>query len=207
MAVVLSGSSTLFSPLLSSTPARDRSVREHTEKLYAEEIDVGEAAPRAVVSGIRQFYTPEQLQGRLVCVVCNLKPRKMVSAPPALFTLHKARHTLHAPDVTQKDLVSSGMLLCASSESAVEVLEPSAGSVPGTRVVVARPPGACGAASSTDVPTPEPEINASKKNNAWSTVQPLLKTSGDGVATFGGSLLVAGSGVCRVRSLANAPIS
>ena len=30
-----------------------------------------------VVSGIAKFYTPDQLVGKKVCIVCNLKPAKL----------------------------------------------------------------------------------------------------------------------------------
>jgi len=48
------------------------------EKLWCEEIDVGDASgPRTVASGLRAHYTQEQMTGRKVIVVCNLKPRTM----------------------------------------------------------------------------------------------------------------------------------
>ena len=47
-------------------------------RLYCEEIDVGEDAPRQIASGLRDHYSLEQMQGRLVIVVCNLKEAKLV---------------------------------------------------------------------------------------------------------------------------------
>ncbi len=47
------------------------------DKLLKLSVDVGEAAPRTIVSGIAQAYAPEQLVGRRVVVVMNLKPRKL----------------------------------------------------------------------------------------------------------------------------------
>ena len=46
---------------------------EGSDKLYGEEIDVGEDEPRRICSGLRQFYTLEQMQGRKILVICNLK--------------------------------------------------------------------------------------------------------------------------------------
>lgn len=48
-----------------------------SEKLLCEEIDVQDAdgAVRSIASGIRAFYSAEELQGRLVLVLCNLKER------------------------------------------------------------------------------------------------------------------------------------
>lgn len=60
------------------------------DSLYVEKIDVGEAEPRTVVSGLVQFVPKEELQDRLVVVLCNLKPQKM------------------------RGVDSQGMLLCAS---------------------------------------------------------------------------------------------
>ncbi|KAH0503106.1 Tyrosine--tRNA ligase, cytoplasmic [Microtus ochrogaster] len=93
------------------------SVEKHpdADSLYVEKIDVGEAEPRTVVSGLVQFVPKEELQDRLVVVLCNLKPQKM------------------------RGVDSQGMLLCASIEGVsrqVEPLDPPAGSAPGERVFV-----------------------------------------------------------------------
>jgi methionine--tRNA ligase beta chain len=57
-----------------------RSVKRHdtAEKLYVEEIDVGEETYRPIASGLVPYYTLEQMQGRRLIVVCNLKPRNLV---------------------------------------------------------------------------------------------------------------------------------
>ncbi len=47
------------------------------DKLLMLSVDIGEAAPRTVVSGIAQHFTPEQLPGQQVVLVANLEPRKM----------------------------------------------------------------------------------------------------------------------------------
>ncbi|XP_012875971.1 PREDICTED: tyrosine--tRNA ligase, cytoplasmic [Dipodomys ordii] len=93
------------------------SVEKHpdADSLYVEKIEVGEAEPRTVVSGLVQFVPKEELQDRLVVVLCNLKPQKM------------------------RGVESQGMLLCASVEGGsrqVEPLDPPAGSAPGERVFV-----------------------------------------------------------------------
>ncbi|KFV40370.1 Tyrosine--tRNA ligase, cytoplasmic, partial [Gavia stellata] len=68
------------------------SVQKHpdADSLYVEKIDVGEPEPRTVVSGLVQFVPKEQLQDRLVVLLCNLKPQKM------------------------RGVESQGMVLCAS---------------------------------------------------------------------------------------------
>ena len=47
------------------------------DKLLKLSIDIGEASPRTVVSGIAMHYAPEQLTGQQVVLVANLEPRKM----------------------------------------------------------------------------------------------------------------------------------
>ena len=47
------------------------------DKLLKLAVDLGEAEPRTVVSGIAMHYAPEELIGRQVVLVANLEPRKM----------------------------------------------------------------------------------------------------------------------------------
>ncbi len=65
---------------------------------------------RSVASGLREHYTQEAMTGRLVVVVCNLKPR------------------------TMKGFASEGMVLCAKEGEGVQFIEPPAGSAVGERV-------------------------------------------------------------------------
>ncbi|XP_056659687.1 aminoacyl tRNA synthase complex-interacting multifunctional protein 1 isoform X2 [Monodelphis domestica] len=80
------------------------------DSLYVEEVDVGEKAPRTVVSGLVKYVPLDQMQNRMVILLCNLKPAKM------------------------RGVVSQAMLMCASSPEKVEILEPPSGSVPGDRI-------------------------------------------------------------------------
>jgi methionyl-tRNA synthetase len=50
---------------------------EKADKLLKLLIDIGEASPRTVISGIAQHFTPEQVTGQQVVLVANLEPRKM----------------------------------------------------------------------------------------------------------------------------------
>uniref|UniRef100_H3CV18 Tyrosine--tRNA ligase n=1 Tax=Tetraodon nigroviridis TaxID=99883 RepID=H3CV18_TETNG len=93
------------------------SVEKHpdADTLYLEKIDVGEPEPRTVVSGLVAYVCQEDLQDRLVLVLCNLKPQKM------------------------RGIESQAMLLCAATEGEprkVEPLDPPEGSAPGERVFV-----------------------------------------------------------------------
>ncbi len=58
------------------------------DKLFCLLIDVGDSALRHVASGLRSVYTSDQLQGRQVIVVCNLKPRTLVRCACSMFFLH-----------------------------------------------------------------------------------------------------------------------
>ena len=70
-------------------------------KLWMEQIDVGEAAPRTVLSGLRAAYPDAgDLVGRRVVVVANLKPRAMGGVE------------------------SAGMVLCAGDGTRTELITP-----------------------------------------------------------------------------------
>jgi methionyl-tRNA synthetase len=47
------------------------------DKLLKLTVDLGEGSPRTIVSGIAEAYAPEQVTGRNVVVVANLKPRAL----------------------------------------------------------------------------------------------------------------------------------
>jgi methionyl-tRNA synthetase len=49
-----------------------------SKKLLKNMIDVGEAKPRQVVSGIAEQYSPEEMVGKTVVVIVNLKPAKIM---------------------------------------------------------------------------------------------------------------------------------
>lgn len=55
----------------------DVSKHPDAETLYVEKIDLGEEAPRTIVSGLAKFVPIEEMQNRFVAVLCNLKPAKM----------------------------------------------------------------------------------------------------------------------------------
>lgn len=50
---------------------------EGADKLLRLTLDDGTRKDRTVVSGIRKFYTPEDMEGRTIFIVDNLKPRKI----------------------------------------------------------------------------------------------------------------------------------
>ena len=79
-----------------------------SDRLLILQLDAGE--PRQVVSGIAQWYTPEDLIGRDVLLVRNLKP------------------------VSLRGVMSCGMILCAEQGDVVKVIDAPAGLPPGSKV-------------------------------------------------------------------------
>jgi aminoacyl tRNA synthase complex-interacting multifunctional protein 1 len=87
---------------------------EEADKLFCEEIDIGEETPRRIASGLRAHYSVEELPGQRVLVLSNLKARKLVG------------------------FESHGMVLCASNdEGNVKFVEPPDEAAVGERVIVA----------------------------------------------------------------------
>ena len=80
-----------------------------SEKLYCEEIDLGNGEIRKIASGLQQFVTLERLTDAMCIVLCNLKAKKLAGYE------------------------SHGMVLCAETpdRSAVELIVPPEGSQPG----------------------------------------------------------------------------
>lgn len=87
---------------------------EEADKLFCEEIDIGEeSGPRQIASGLKAHYNLEDLEGRKVLVLANLKARKLVGFP------------------------SHGMVLCAvSDDGKVVFMDPPEGAEVGERVMV-----------------------------------------------------------------------
>ncbi|MEM4282613.1 MAG: methionine--tRNA ligase [Candidatus Woesearchaeota archaeon] len=52
-------------------------VHPNAEKLLVLQVDLGSVGKRQLVAGIRQWYTPEELVGKKVLVLVNLKPIKL----------------------------------------------------------------------------------------------------------------------------------
>ena len=73
---------------------------EGSEKLLLFQVDLGEEKPRQIISGIAQYYNPQDLVGTQVCVVANLKPAKLMG------------------------LVSEGMILSVKDENGLKLIVP-----------------------------------------------------------------------------------
>lgn len=86
------------------------------DKLYLLKVDVGEDAPRQVVSGIKDKYTPEDLLNRLIVLVCNLKPSKLrgvVSEGMVLTGDNGETYELCAPEAEAAAAAAEGQLVGA----------------------------------------------------------------------------------------------
>ena len=55
----------------------DAEMVENTDKLIKLELDLGDLGQKTVFAGIKKAYLPEELIGKLVICVANLKPREM----------------------------------------------------------------------------------------------------------------------------------
>lgn len=137
------------------------------DKLFCEEIDVGEDEPRQIASGLRPYMNEEDLEGRMVLVLCNLKERKLAGFP------------------------SHGMVLCASNEdhSVVKLVSVPVEAKIGERVTV---PGFNFEGEDAE---PYAENKVGKKK-VFEKIAPLLQTNEYGVPTFGGRPLLTSAGVC-----------
>merc|ERR1719331_2871175 len=83
------------------------------DKLWCEEIDLGEGQPRTIASGLREYVPEAEMLNARVVVLCNLKPKNM------------------------RGFASQGMVMCASSPEKVELLRVPEGVPIGERITCA----------------------------------------------------------------------
>jgi len=90
---------------------REASAVPKSKKLIQLLVDVGEAAPRTILAGIAEGYQPDQLVGKTIVIVANLKPAKLMG------------------------IESNGMVLAASADGQPPILVAADENIPaGTRV-------------------------------------------------------------------------
>eukprot|EP00559_Dactyliosolen_fragilissimus_P005151 CAMPEP_0184858030 /NCGR_PEP_ID=MMETSP0580-20130426/3152_1 /TAXON_ID=1118495 /ORGANISM="Dactyliosolen fragilissimus" /LENGTH=822 /DNA_ID=CAMNT_0027353947 /DNA_START=198 /DNA_END=2666 /DNA_ORIENTATION=+ len=144
-------------------------VWEHPEadKLFCEEVDIGEDEPRMIASGLRPYMSAEDIEGRLVIVLSNLKARKMVGFP------------------------SHGMVMCASNADHTEVkfVSPPVDAKVGERIKFS------GFDFEGENGTPVAENKMGKKK-IFEKLAPYLVTSEHGVPEFFGRPFMTSAGVC-----------
>ena len=69
-----------FNKNIALKTAKILKVEKHPEadKLYIETLDDGSGQERIILSGIKKYYKPEDLVGKNVLIIANLKPRKIM---------------------------------------------------------------------------------------------------------------------------------
>jgi len=99
-------------PQLEIRAARVRKVEPHPsgDRLYVLTLDAGDPKPRTVVVGVRAHYRPEELAGRRVALLANLRPR------------------------TIRRVTSQGMVLAAEAGASVKLLDVPDHAEPGARL-------------------------------------------------------------------------
>jgi methionine--tRNA ligase beta chain len=160
-------------------------VHPEADKLYCEEIDVGEEKPRLIASGLRHHYTLEEMQGRRVVVVANLKTKKLAG------------------------FASSGMVLCAAIASSdsndtgdhkhgdekVEFIEPPEGATIGEVITF------------EGLPPPAPWSGAQvEKKKVFQTCAQGMKTTEEGLAAWNGHVFMTTAGPCKSATIRNGPM-
>lgn len=147
----------------------------NADKLYCEEIDVGEEEPRQIASGLRPHFTLDQMMGQRLLVVSNLKAKNLVK------------------------FKSHGMVLCSaqakddgSGEEIVKFVEPPETAKIGESVIFQGLPK----------PRPLPPSQIEKKK-VFKNVLDGLKTDENGIATWNGHKFMVGSEFCK-SELSNA---
>lgn len=151
---------------------------EEADSLYVEEVDVGEAEPRTICSGLVNFVPLHLLQDKKVVVLANLKPRNM------------------------RGVKSCGMLMAASdaSHENVELLVPPEDSLPGERIWF-------GSENEKENQPAAATPNQIQKKKIWELVQPHLKTDASCTAMLGLHVMRTSAGAVVSTSLKNANIS
>lgn len=89
-----------------------KEVEKHpdADRLLLVKVDTGDKDLRQVVAGLADFFKPEELVGKQVVVVANLKPRKL------------------------RKQLSQGMVLAVKTDKGMELLTPTGEVLPGSKV-------------------------------------------------------------------------
>jgi aminoacyl tRNA synthase complex-interacting multifunctional protein 1 len=154
-------------------------VHPTADKLYCEEIDVGESEPRQIASGLRPHFSLEEMMGQRLLVVSNLKAKNLVG------------------------FKSFGMVLCAKEPATedgasekVEFVEPPADAPIGEVVTF------------EGLPAPEPLTAAQvEKKKIFLACVDGLKTSDTGVALWNGHVFTTSTGPCKAKTILGGAMS
>ncbi|GJP42363.1 hypothetical protein CLOM_g1936 [Closterium sp. NIES-68] len=153
--------------------ARVQAVEVHpvAEKLYVCKVEVAPGEVRQVVAGLRKFVPQAELQGRLVCAVCNLKPAKLAGQP------------------------SEAMMLAGSHPAAeaeggeiVKLIDPPQDAAVGDRVCIQGRPASA---------APVKQLSS----KVWEKVAGLLRVQGGAATFDGQALVTGAGGGITVQGL------
>ena len=147
-------------------------VHPDADKLFCEEIDVGEDVLRQIASGLRPHFTLEQMLGQRLLVVSNLKAKNLVG------------------------FKSHGMVLCAATtredgSELVEFVEPPADAVIGEVVTFHGLP----------VPQPWSAAQVEKKK-VFAACMEGMKTTDACEGAWNGHVFTTSAGPCKTRTIA-----
>lgn len=145
---------------------------EKADKLYCEEIDVGEKEPRQIASGLRPHFSLEEMHGQRLLVMSNLKAKNLVG------------------------FKSNGMVLCAAQlnqdgTKKVEFVEPPEGAPIGEVVTFEGLPA----------PRPVSAAQVEKRK-VLEACADGLKTTEECLAAWNGHVFMTSAGPCRAKTIA-----
>eukprot|EP00558_Chaetoceros_sp_UNC1202_P009993 CAMPEP_0197237286 /NCGR_PEP_ID=MMETSP1429-20130617/4159_1 /TAXON_ID=49237 /ORGANISM="Chaetoceros sp., Strain UNC1202" /LENGTH=246 /DNA_ID=CAMNT_0042696255 /DNA_START=47 /DNA_END=790 /DNA_ORIENTATION=+ len=148
-------------------------VHPDADKLYCEEIECGEEKPRQIASGLRPHYSLQEMEGRRLLVVSNLKTKKLAGFP------------------------SAGMVLCAAETKEdgtekVEFVEPPEGAKLGEIITFEGLPP----------PEPFSGAQVEKKKVFQACVEGM-KTTDDSCAAWNGHTFMTTAGPCKSSTIKN----
>jgi len=157
-------------------------VHEKADKLYCEEIDVGESiGPRQIASGLRPHFTEEQMLGQRLLVVTNLKPKNLVG------------------------FKSHGMVLCAACPAPAPGDDDRPGDGEKVEFVEPPPDAPIGeVVAFQGLPPPEPLSAAQvEKRKVFAACLEGMKTTDDEhcIATWNGHTFVTSAGPCKAKTI------
>lgn len=151
-------------------------VHPDADKLYCEEIDCGEETPRQIASGLRLHYSEQEMLGRRLLVVANLKPKKLAG------------------------FKSHGMVLCASGTKSdggdlVEFVEPPEAAPLGEVVTFeGLPPPEPLSAAQVD------------KRKVFAACMAGMRTTDDCIAVWDGHAFMTSAGPCKSKTVKGGPL-
>jgi len=151
-----------------------------SDKCLVEQVDVGEEEPRTICSGVAAFMSEDDMKGKKVVVVANLKERKIAGIP------------------------SKGMILCATRKgdegdnTALALVEPPDAAENGERVLIEVPGMSHGEAAAP---------NRVQKKKLFEKVAPELKTNAEGIVCFADSPFSTSAGPCTASAIPNGTVS